>query len=450
MAQKTKRNSKGFPILNFQLTSKEVVDGRNREGYSLHLSVLKDEECEMKGYFFHTNNPKLANPGVIKIKIGERILIWNGTTKTWSSSRIEELEVVHPELLEGKYYSKSKYSTYPNKKCTEVDKIYFDTLQQTSSVYTPKGGCRPEEFWKDCIKSKDADAIYEKIFQTYREKELLQEKSILLESERNNYESLALKRTSVCDYEGNFSELINRFFTKSEIDGFSTNSDLFGIYEEYDTVFEPDYYREEFILAFINKLGGLDKLKKLINKLTDELNDLERKINLATINYGILLRNVEIPTLSKATYLKACEVKTIEHESYLLQGHCNSDIFEPWALQSEGAILVNPGVRDTCTSWMPNNEVNIIVDTYGNVYKYEPMSLAMDCYVNNVSVYFEGPYIGKKGSFRRVSEKILREGEIESLRLGYIDYARILGCSHIAKTSHNKCGLETFTIDCCN
>jgi len=448
MATKIKRNPKGFPAMNFQLTSTEVVEnsGQNNSGSSLYLSSLRDKECEVKGYFLHCDNPQKANSGVIKIKIGERILIWNGTAKTWSSSRIEDLEVVHPEMLEGKYTSNSRYSTYPDVKCTEVEKIHFDTLQPCSSVYTPKEGRKPEEFWKDCIKSEDVDAIYKKLSETYEERCRLSNVSTLIKDIRDNYESLTLKRTRVCDYNYEFSTLMNRFFTKREINGFNTeDSDIFGIYEEYDPIDDPDYYREEFIVAFIKELGGLDNIKKHINKLTDELNAIKRRISRCTINYEILLRNVEIPTLNRSTYLKACGVKTIVHEYYLLQE--DNSILEPWTLQSEGAILVNPGVNDTCTSWMPNHEINIIVDTYGNVYKYEPMSLAVTCYVNNVEVEFEGPYIGSKKSFRSGSEKILEKGNVKALRLGYIDYARMLGCSHIAKTSHNDYGNEIFTID---
>ena len=45
------------------------------------------------------------------------------------------------------------------------------------------------------------------------------------------------------------------------------------------------------------------------------------------------------------------------------------------------------------------------------------------------------------------SEKILEKGNVKALRLGYDDYAKMLGCKFVAKTGHNNCGNETFTID---
>ena len=398
-----------FPRLNMKFSQTPVA---NQGCLVLVLQTLKDLEsqCEAKSYMLHQNTTDSANPGDMKVKIGERILIWSGSNKSWSSERIEDLEVIYPELIKDKYV-KSGYNILPDTKAQNVDKIHFNALSD-SPVFMINVIHEPEDYWKNCIEENSDVVFMEDLREEF-------------------YNNLLSKETKVGSYKDEFIDFIVKFFfTKDEI---NKNE----IYEDYDPIDEPDNFTVDFILSIIKKLGGKSKIEKHLLKLFSEMNNLANKIKEIELEYRNLVQNVKIPALTKSEYLKACGVTEVEQENSI----------DDWQFQSEDAILVNPGVQDTCTSWVPNKNVNIIVDTYGNVYKYRPIAENIQCLTNGETVGFESPYIGNKGFFRKISEKILEDGSVKALRLGYNDYAKMLGCKHVAKTGVDKKGRTIFTID---
>ena len=418
-----------FPRLSFELSQTPVA---NQGCSTLVLLTLKDSEsqCEAKSYMLHQNTTESANPGDIKIKIGERILIWSGSNKSWSSERIEDLEVIYPELIKDKYVKKTGYNILPDTKAQDVDKIHFNTLSD-SSVFMINAIHEPEDYWKDCIE-ENSDSVFEELNRAYKERARLIKSLLFMDDLREEfYNNLLSKETKVGSYKDEFIDFIVKFFfTKDEI---NKNE----IYEDYDPIDEPDNFTVDFILSIIKKLGGKSKIEKHLLKLFSEMNNLANKIKEIELEYRNLVQNVKIPALTKSEYLKACGVIEVEQENSI----------DDWQFQSEDAILVNPGVQDTCTSWVPNKNVNIIVDTYGNVYKYRPIAENIQCLANGETVGFESPYIGSKGFFRKISEKILEDGSVKALRLGYNDYTKMLGCKHVAKTEVDKKGRTIFTID---
>jgi hypothetical protein len=433
-----------FPRLNMKFSQTPITD---QGSSTLVLHTLKDSEsrCEAKAYMLHQNNiTESANPGDMRIKIGERILIWKGSNKSWSSERIEDLKVIDSESIKDKYVF-SGYSMIPDIKVQDVDKIHFSALND-SPVYSIDVICKPEEFWKDCIE-ENPDAVFSELNRVYNERARLVEDILFMEDLKEDlYESLLSKETSVRSYKTEFIDFIIKFFfTEDEINEFEASNDGDGIYEDHDPIDDPDDFKVDFILSIIKKLGGKSNIEKHLTKLTNEIYNLNSKIGKFDLKYRILAQKVKIPVLTKREYLRACGVIQIPQEGYLLKE--SNSLLDDWQFQSEDAILVNPGVQDACTSWVPNNNVNIIVDTYGHVYKYKPISEEIQCFANGETVEFEGPYIGSKGSFRKISEKILNKGSVKALRLGYDDYAKMLGCKYVAKTGHNKHGYEIFTID---
>lgn len=432
-----------FPRLNF-IFSQTPIGKQGSSTIVLHTMKDSESSCEAKAYMLHQNITKSSNPGDIRIKIGERILIWSGSNKSWSSERIEDLKIIDSESIKDKYVF-SGYSMVPDAKASSVDKIHFDALSD-SSAYSIDVICKPEEFWKDCIE-ENSDAVLSELNRVYEERARLTESILFMENLKEDlYTNLLSKETSVWSYDYEIINfIISFFFTNDEINEFEASEDGDGIYEDHDPIDDPDDYKVEFILSIIKKLGGKSNIEKHLTKLNNEIYNLRSKIDKVNLKYRILAQKVKIPVLTKREYLKACGVIQIPQESYLLEE--SNSLLDDWQFQAENAILVNPGVQDACTSWVPNNEVNIIVDTYGHVYKYKPISEEIQCFANGETVGFESPYIGNKKSFRSGSEKILEKGNVKALRLGYIDYAKMLGCSHIAKTSHNEHGNEIFTID---